>query len=418
MTSRKRIVIIGGSYAGVRVARDTARSLPANEVEIVLISEDEYHHDIPEYYEIATAYLPGESTESTEHIDRGTGLLLTDIFARLPVTVRIGSVKEIDSANRLVMLADHTSLSFDFLVLAVGSPVAVFGIPGVFEHAFTIKTLSDALRLRHHIVRMVMEAPQLNASIQQSALRFVIIGAGATGVELAAELSGLIRHIERQRYAQPVRPSIMLLEAGKEILRELPDDLRHRVQERLHTLGVDLRLNMAVSAIEHNRVILKSGEEIAARTIIWSGGLRPHDLLTRSHLPIAARGAAVDASLRVNGQTAVFAVGDCAVITDSKEPIPATVPVAYSQAMLVSRNLAHALRSEPLEHYSYRPRVQIITLGGTEALIVLPSKRGMIGRGAWVLKQVVMLRYWAWYVSWTRSLALLLTRLSVQIRND
>lgn len=415
---RRRIVIIGGSYAGLRVARDISRVLSREEAEIILIAKEDYHTDVPELYEIATAYLRKESTLSTEHIYPGSGVAISELLHHNRVTVKIGTVQEINTTDRLLFLNDATSFSYDWLVLAVGAPVATYGISGVVEHAFSIKTLSEALRLRHHTIRTLLAAHQMHGSEQQAARRFVIIGAGATGVELATELSGLIKKFSQEREHNQMVPEIILLEAGPTILRELRDVLRHTVQERLESLGVDVRVNQAVERIEENHVFLKTGEEIHAHTVVWSGGLRADDLLIRSKLPINNRGVIVGETLQVEGQPNIFAAGDCAVLSQEQHSVPAIVPVAYTQGTVVARNIIHAVRSEPLELYHYKPTGQLITLGGKKVLFVWPSQRGMIGIIPWLMKQFVNLRYWAWYLPLWKALKLTMKRLSVQTKND
>jgi NADH dehydrogenase len=416
-SAQKRVVVVGGGYAGIRVAYDVARLVPAEACEVVLISDDDQHIDTPALYEIATAALPHESTNSSELIVRGASADVVDLITARGVVVRRGRVRHIHVQERLVICDDQSTISFDWLVLAVGAQLATYHIPGVEEHTFNVKNMTEALRLRHHIMRTLLTAPELPAEQQRQALTFVVAGGGATGVEVITELMHLLTTVRRQRRLPLDRVRSILVEASPHILHELPAEWRHRVQRFLIDQAIEVMVGRAVTEITEGALVLSDHTRIATRTVVWCGGLRSHSLLGRAGLPTQGRGVLVEETLQVVGHPHIFAVGDCAVLAVPDVRIPGTVPVAYSQGALVARNLRHLWRGEPLEQYHYHPTGQLITLGGKRAMALF-SRYGAVGFLPWLIKQLVACRYWAYYLSWPRALSLAWRKVAVQTQND
>lgn len=416
----QRVVIVGGGYAGVRVAWDLAQALLAGRcptIEIILVSDQPHHLDTSQLYEVATAYLPRESDQSSERISQGALVPLLEIFAPTPVQVVINSVERIDRAARLLVMADCRTLSYDYVVLAVGAAVATYHTPGVTEHAFILKTLSEALRLRHHMIRQFYAARHLPPRAAAAALTFVIVGGGATGVETAAEWAHHVRKQCRKMKISPGQTRIVLAEASEHILREAPDALRHQTQRRLAEEGVEILTGQPVTRVEADQVCLGSaGESLPANTVIWTAGLAAHPLVVSSQLPLTGFGVTCRPTLQVKGEGRLYAAGDCARLEG--QVIPATIPVAYKEGALVARNILHQLAGQPLEEFRYRRQGALVTVGGKRALAYGMGLKGMIGFGPWLIKKLVTLRYWDRYLSWGKALSLWLRGLRVQSLND
>jgi NADH:ubiquinone reductase (H+-translocating) len=406
---RRRVVILGGGYAGVRAAYDLAHARKPEEVEILLVSESPHHLETPLLYEVATAYLDRESTLSSEHACEGVMVELADIFAKQKVGIKIGRVVMINQNERMITLHNGSTVSFDYLIVALGATTATYNIPGITEYAFTVKTLSEALRLRHHVVRLLRN-PKRDAPAM---LTFVVIGAGATGVETAAELAHLVRRVVPLDSPQP---RIVLLEAGPTILREVPEAARRYAETMLKQWGVEIMVNRTITALEEKQVIFQDGGMLAAGTMIWAGGLSPLPVIMKSHFPLERWGIAVSPTLQVKGLPHIFAAGDTAVLAGSR--IPATVPVAYSQGALCARNCLHLLRGEALETYEYQPQGQLITLGGKRGIVLFKNGKSMTGRIPWVIKKMVSLRYWLRYLTWAQALQSWTRGISIQSQND
>lgn len=390
---RKRVVIIGAGYAGLRCAWDLKNS---SEIEVILIDKDRNHVELPAMYEVATACLPHESTQSSEKIAETVQYPIEDIFRNKRVSFLHKKVEHIQLAEKSVVLDDGSFLSWDMLVIAVGTTLGTFGIPGVREHAYSVKTIGDAVRMRHHVVshyrRLKLVHAENAADIKESKTMqtFVVVGAGASGVETATELVGNVEcacldHCDHIR--------IVLLEAGPEILKGISPKLREKAMQRLRELDIEVRLNARVTEVTHDSVILDDGKDrIHTHTVLWSGGLALHPLFSQTGLETSRWGVAVKPTLQAISHPEVFVPGDAGIIGDSK--IPANVPVAYEQGALVARNIRRAIAGEDMERFVYIDKGQLITLGGKKALVVFPNGSGWVGFLPWLAKRLVSWRYW------------------------
>lgn len=415
----KRIVILGAGYAGIRTALDLAyaKKRGAN-IEITLVCDRAYHIDTPALYEVATAYLHRESTTSSETIGEGVGVPLNEIFAGLPLSVRVHTVHDIIPAQRLINMSDGSAISFDTLVIALGARTATFGIPGVVEHAFSVKTINEALELRHHIVRQFMMAKKLLPHERANSLSFAVVGAGATGVEIAAELCGQIKQLCARHQIDATCPRVFLIEATSEILPTAPAGLQQYATRRLQHLGVELLTGQPITSVAENGVTFTDGHVLPVATVIWTGGLKVHPVLTGAQLPLKSWGVACMDTLQVEGHPNIFAAGDAAVITTSLSKIPGVVPVAYTEGALVAQNILRQQNDQPLLTYRYQTLGALITVGGKCAVAILPGNRTLVGWLAWALKKMVVLRYWASVLSPIRALSFWWHGLRLHSLND
>ncbi|MAF81012.1 hypothetical protein CL628_03285 [bacterium] len=403
--NRHRVVILGAGFAGVRAALDLSRQ-SHGELDIVLVTDRDAHLDLTLLYEVATAYVRHESDISSEQIQSTVQLPLQSIFSGLEVDIVVQKVVRIDTAGQLLILADDTTIDYDTLVVAVGSSLATFDLPGVGVNTFSIKTLADALRLRHHIVRQFWQADSLAGQARKSALTFVVAGGGASGVEVAAELIGQIRRQCKRHKIDPHEITVIILEAGPRILATVTKEAAQRAHQRLTNIGVDIRLGARITEVTATEVRMQGGDYIYSRTTIWTAGLRPNPVLVDSGLPLDHWGVTVSPTLQVPTMPNIFMAGDAAVITDSEPPVPATVPVAYAQGALVAKNIRHQRRGESLEEFSYSPPGMVITLGSKVALALLPNGRYLFGLLPWLLKHFITLRYWLRLTTWGQALRL------------
>lgn len=417
-SASKRVVILGAGYAGIRTALDLARAKKRGaNLEITVITDHEYHIDTPALYEVATAYLHSESQLSSETIGVGVGVRLHDIFAGLPITVRLHTIHDIIPRERLISMRDGTTVSFDTLCIALGARVATFGIPGAALHAFSVKTINEALELRHHIVRQFMMAKKLPPSQRSSGLSFVVVGAGASGVEIAAELCGQITKLCARHEIEATCPRVFLVETSSEILPTVAPTLRQYAQQRLKKLGVECLTGQPITEVTERGVTFADGHNLPAATVVWTGGLKVHPVLAGAQLPLRRWGVACEKTLQVVGHPNIFVAGDAAIL-DSPEKIPGVVPVAYTQGALVAQNILRQIRGEPLITYHYRSLGALITVGGKTAVAMLPGERSLVGRLAWVLKKIVALRYWTSVLSLVRAISFWRQGIKLHSLND
>lgn len=304
-----RVVIVGGGFAGIWCARRLAKA----PVAVTLIDTHAYHTFFPLLYQVGAAELgPTAITHPIRSMLRGTG-----------VHFRRGQVRDVELRTRRVRLEPeaHRSvrptdldIEYDYLVLATGSVANFFGVAGAREHAFPMRTMPEALRLRRQILDCFEAASVTrDPTVRQALLTFVVVGGGATGVEYAGALSELVRGALHPDYPTiPSRePRIVLLEAGNALIPAMEPRLRLYADERLRDRGVDVRFGARVAEVLSDRVRLASGNEIPSRTIVWTAGIRGDPIVEGWGLPTTRAGRVlVDDCLRVDGRSDVFAAGD------------------------------------------------------------------------------------------------------------
>jgi NADH dehydrogenase len=346
---------------------------------------------------------------------------LSTIFQHRPLQLIHDKVQEILPASREIRLRTHGLLPYDFLILALGAQTENFQIPGGEAYTYGLKTLAEAIALRAHIVACFLRARELDRKGQREYLTFVVVGGGATGVEIAGELASFLRRLT-QLHPVDVVPQIWLVEAGERILRELPAALALAAQRRLEKWQVNVQCKRPLTRVYLHGAEFAEEIFLPTRTVIWAGGIRTHDVILRSALPAERRtGLKVLPTLQVNGWPNIFAAGDCADVREptSSRAMPATAQEAEAQGKQAAENVLRLLRGEKLKPYLPQPRPLVITVGGRWAVAHFP-RRGweLSGRLAWALKQLISLRHWLKFLPFLLACRVWLRSVRVYLRND
>ena len=297
----KKIVIVGGGFGGIRAALDLAkRKLP--NAKIVLISDKPYFEYSAALYRAATGRSLLEARIPLKEIFNDTGVeIIEDAVARI-------NLKE-----KILVGGSDSRYSFDFLVLSLGNETAYFNIPGLQELSFGFKSVNEALRLKKHLHELFASCEKINAAEKICAARIIIIGAGASGAELAGELAVYRQKLAKNHRLDPSLIAINLIEAAPRILPLLPEDVSKRVEQRLRDLGVDIFLNKAVTKEDVEGIYLKD-MEIKTKTVVWAAGLKPNYLYGETAgLEIDKKGRVlVNEYLQPKDYENVFVIGDAA----------------------------------------------------------------------------------------------------------
>ena len=398
-TARKRVVIVGLGFGGMHAARELAGS----RCEVLLLDRTNYHLFQPLLYQVATAGLEQES------IAYPLRALIRNWY-NLQFQMREVTGLDLDGKR---VLTNKGAVGYDYLILAGGSVTNFFGNAGVARHAFDLKRLADAERLRNAILTTfelaVQEAdPQRRSEL----LTFVVVGGGPTGVEFAGSLAELIRYVFRKDYPalNLAECRVLLLEAAPTLLGAMPERLQRYAKKRLQRMGVEVRCNSQVADATEGSVVLADGEIIASRTLFWSAGVKAAPL---AGLLPGEKGPGgrlvVTPQLTVPGYDDVFVVGDMACALHDGKPLPMVAPVAMQQGRYAARSIIAREQGAAPAPFQYVDKGSMATIGRSAAVAISfgLSFTGFVAWLVWLLlhlyyligfrNRVVVLLNWAWY---------------------
>ncbi|GLZ07726.1 hypothetical protein Acsp03_51920 [Actinomadura sp. NBRC 104412] len=372
------VVIVGGGFGGVSAARRFERlNLRSDRFAVTLISDSNFLLFTPMLAEVASGGL------EAQHISSPVRAAVTH------TRFRHGRVTHIDIARRLVHLeGPGESVPYDHLVLAVGSVPHFLDLPGVAEHAFTLKSLADAARLRDQVLTMLERADQETDPRERARLlTFVVAGGGFAGTEAVAELYDLTHGVLHfYPGIDPDEPRFVLVHSGKRILPELSERLGDYALGKLRARGIEFRLGVRVSSAGDREVTLNDGEVISTATFVWAAGNRPNPLL-RSLPGERGRGGSVpvDRTLRAFELEDVWAIGDCAHIPGPDgAPYPPTAQHAIREGKAVADNIAAVLKGRRPRPFRFTTLGIFVALGHRTAAGEIRG-RPFSGLTAWLL---------------------------------
>ena len=387
---KTRIVILGGGFAGVTTAEHLEQEFgPDPSVEFTLVSDTNALLFTPMLAEVATSSL--EPTHISSPLR--TSLRRTNVVR--------GGVDKIDLERRLVLLkpdggsSGDDEVMYDHLVLALGSVSNYLGMDSLQENALDFKTLGDAIRIRNHAIDMFERADrEPNPEIRRPLLNFVVAGGGFAGAELAGGLNDFVRGMLAHYPNVPEEEvRVTVLHSRDRILPELSESLAAYALERMDARGVTFKLNTRVADARRGVVVLDSGEELRAETLVWTAGTTPNPLLKDLPVEHDKRGAVtVDENLAVSGHAGVWAVGDCAAVTDAKtgEPCPPTAQFALREAYTLAHNIHAGMRGRPPRAFHFSGLGTLCVVGHHTACAEIKGFR-FSGLLAWMMWRAIYL---------------------------
>lgn len=343
----KKVVVLGGGYAGVLTAKKLAKKFKKNkDVQITLIDKQSYHTMLTELHEVAA----GRVNEESIRMD------LKSIFAGRNVNVVLDEIKNIDFEQK-VLTSNDATYEYDYLVMGTGCKPTFFGIPGS-ENAHQLWSYTDAVNLREHILNMFRQAAlTADKEKRRELLTFVTVGAGFTGVEMAGELGEWKDELCRSFHIDKDEVTLYVVDFAPKVLPMYPDKLVRKAERRLIKLGNELVMNSAVSEIHEDKVVLNKGEKVInTHTVIWAAGIEGSDIVDQAQVEKAGRGRIVtNGHLQAKDYQDVYVVGDnIFYIPEGEErPVPQMVENAEHSAPVVAHNIAVDIKGG--EYKTYKP---------------------------------------------------------------
>jgi NADH:ubiquinone reductase (H+-translocating) len=389
-----RIVIVGCGFGGLWAAQGLKRA-PAD---VTVVDANNYHLFTPLLYQVATAGLSAPDIAAPiRHI----------LAPQRNTTVLLGRVDAIDVSRRVVRLEDASELPYDQLIVATGATHSYFGHDEWAPFAPGLKTLDDALEVRSRILLAFERAErEVDPARRAPWLTFVVIGAGATGVELAGTLAEIARQTLRGEFRRfdPRNARVVLVEGSDRVLPPYPPALSEKARLQLERLGVTVWVGKRVTGVDREGVAM-GGERLDAKTVLWAAGVASSPLGASLGVPLDRAGRVkVEPDLSVPGHPEVFVVGDLAAV----EGVPAIAPGAKQMGAHAARNVLHRLAGRPTEPFRYRDYGQLATIGRKAAVADFGWLR-LSGFAAWFVwlwahiyflinfrNRIVVLVDWAW----------------------
>jgi NADH dehydrogenase len=366
MNGAHRVVIVGGGFGGLYAAK----ALKNAPVEVILLDRRNFHLFQPLLYQVATGSLsPGEIASP-----------LRSVLRRQKNTqVLLGAATDLDAERRRLILDDGQTIEYDSLIVATGSADSYFGHDDWRRNAPGLKSIEEATEIRHKIL-YAFEAAEREQDTQKRAewLTFVIVGAGATGVELAGAMAEIAHDSVRQdfRSIHPQDARIFLLEGAPRVLPNFPEDLSAKAKASLIKLKVTPETGVFVTGLDENGVTVKTpdgDERIAARTVIWAAGVRPSPfgevLERRAGAPRDKRGQViVNGDCSVPGHPEIFVIGDLAHFEQDGKPLPGVAQVAMQGGAYVAKVIRARARGESLPPFHYVDKGSLAVIGRASAV--------------------------------------------------
>ena len=412
-SDKKRLVIVGGGFAGLKLAT----KLSGSNYQVVLIDKNNFHQFQPLFYQVATSGLEPSSISFP----------LRKIFQKSKnVIIRITEVSAVNRTKKEV-ITSLGPIPYDYLVIAIGADTNFFGMNRIREKAIPMKSVAEALSLRNTLLQNLEDALTNQSSDDlEGLMNIVVVGGGPTGVEISGTLAEMKRSVLPKDYPELnfSNMQIFLLEAGSKLLNGMTEKSSAKATQYLEKLGVKIWLNAQVSDFDGQVVTVHNGKSIRTNTLVWAAGVignylegLPEESIMRGNR------IKVDRFNRVEGCDGIFALGDIAYMQEDAYPNghPQMAQPAIQQALLLSRNIKRIEKGEASKPYSYFNKGAMATIGRNLAVVDLPflSFQGFFAWVVWmfvhlmaivgVKNRLLIFINWFWnYITYDQSLRLII----------
>jgi NADH dehydrogenase len=427
MSETAKIIVVGGGAAGLELATRLGRKLGRRgRAEVTLIDATRTHVWKPLLHQVAAGTF-----DPAQHALQYLGHARWNHYR-----FRLGAMSDLDRVERKVILAPlyndkgeslipSRSFSYDYLVFAVGSVSNDFGIPGVSEHCLMLDTKSQASAFQQQLLEALIRANTQNEPLREGQLDVAIVGAGATGVELAAQLHQVTRQIAQYGF-ETIEPDrhirLHILDAGPRILPALPEKLSSQVRRELQRLGIQVHVSEKVTQVTADGVHTASGLVIPAAIKVWAAGIKGPGFLSTLGLSVnRINQLRVKGDLTLEDDQRIYAIGDCSacVMNERGDLVPPRAQAAHQQASFVAKALERRIKGQTFEkHYVYRDYGSLVTLGRYSTVgSLMGAITGSVRVSGWIARWVYLSLYkmhqltlFGWWRTGLTTLARMLRR--------
>ena len=383
--SSKKIVILGSGFAGIYSALSVHKNCEKN-VSITVINRTNYFLFTPMLHEVATGGLGNHQVVES----------IRKIIFKKSINFLEADIKSVDLTKKEINTSNGV-VPYDMLVVALGATTNFFGTPGAQENTYTLKNLSDAIKIRDRIID-VFEAASQETDVEKKSrmLSFIVVGGGATGVEVVSEIAELCSHTLKKYYCDKIKCEevvITIINSSPELLGVFDVKVRAYAQKILEKNGIKILLNTQVKEVTPTSVVLGDGSSLSSETIIWTAGVKPNELVTEGGVLPKDKGNRIitDKTFAVPGFPGVFAIGDIShFIEESARGLPMLAQVAVGQGDHLGKNISYAIAGKPLKQFYYLSKGEFVSLGKGEAAGTVFGVH-IYGKTAWFIWRTIYL---------------------------
>ncbi|MFK7949288.1 MAG: NAD(P)/FAD-dependent oxidoreductase [Saprospiraceae bacterium] len=383
-TNQKRLVIIGGGFAGIELAK----RLNGKDIQVVILDKHNYHTFQPLLYQVATAGLePGSIAYP-----------LRKLFQKSDNSIfRMANVEKILTEENII-LTNIGKLSYDYLVIATGSKTNYYSLEKEKEEMMAMKSIPQALNLRSLVLQNFENALLTNdLEYRKELMNVLIVGGGPTGVELAGAIAEMKRYVLPNDYPEldVSKMEIHLFEAAPRVLAVMSEEASAKSLKYLRDLGVNVHLKTRLNNFENNQVVLPNETVIRAETLIWTAGVKGALIDGIPESSLAGNRLKVNVHNQIEGFENIFALGDVAamITEDTPRGHPMVAPVAIQQGYLLSKNIFKLIANQPMKPFAYKDKGSMATIGRNRAVVDLSFYKfqGLFAWFVWMFVHIMSL---------------------------
>ncbi|MFZ4123986.1 MAG: NAD(P)/FAD-dependent oxidoreductase [Candidatus Planktophila sp.] len=364
--TKPRVVILGAGFGGL-----TAAKALRDHAEVTVVDRHNFQTFLPLLYQVASA---GLAADHVAHPVRGA-------LRKSGTQFRMGSPISIDHSNKTIKIDSSEVLSFDHLIIAMGSATADFGVKGVNEFALGMKSVHEALAIRAEVMRRFEDLCRFQ---DDTNFTIAVVGGGPTGVEMAGAFAELIRGPLKNDQAQAAaNMKVVLIEAGPRLLPSFSPSLSARTKKDLEKLDVQVMLNTSVEEVTNSSINIKGAAAIPAQITIWAAGVRGEPTASTLNLPLISTRVDVEQTLQVKNYPHIWAIGDISGYkTSDGKFLPMVAPVALQQGRFVAKQIINLAQNKSLGVFKYLDKGSMATIGRNKAVVEVKNFK-MTGVFAW-----------------------------------